>query len=104
MVEHQIKINTLLRHCYPVICRKKHTRQRAHYENMPIQINWKFYHKKKKKKSHKNTYIFHISTQNIDCEYSLERRGGSNEYTHNLWFWAEIRKIIYTPVNPSFAI
>ena len=26
--------------------------------------------------------IFHISAQNIDCEYSLEppRRGGSNEY------------------------
>ena len=22
--------------------------------------------------------------------------------THNLWFLAEIRKIMYTPVNPSF--
>ena len=31
----------------------------------------------------KNSDIFHISTQNIDCEYSLEppRRGGSNEYS-----------------------
>ena len=24
--------------------------------------------------------------------------------THNLCFWAEIRKIMYTPVNPSFTI
>ena len=51
----------------------------------------------------KNSDIFHISDQNIDCEYSLEppRWGGSNEY-HNLCFWAEIRKLMYTPVNPSF--
>ena len=35
-----------------------------------------------------------ISTQNIDCGYSLEppRRGGSNEYPQSM-FWAEIRKI-----------
>ena len=50
-------------------------------------------------------YIFHISTQNIDCGYSLEppRRGGSNEYPQSM-FLAEIRKIMYTPVNPSFTI
>ena len=60
--------------------------------------NWKF--------SLKKSDIFHISAQNIDCGYSLEppRRGGSNEY-HNLCFWAEIKKkIMYTPVNPSFTI
>ena len=30
----------------------------------------------------KNSDIFHISAQNIDCGYSLEppRRGGSNEF------------------------
>ena len=35
----------------------------------------------------KNSDIFHISAQNIDCGYSLDppRRGGSNEY-HNLFF------------------
>ena len=45
------------------------------------------------------------SAQNIDCVYSLEplRRGGSNEY-HNLCFRAEIRKIMYTPIKPSFTI
>ena len=49
--------------------------------------------------------FFHISAQNIDCGYSLEppRRGGSNEYPQFM-FWAEIRKIMYTPVNPSFTI
>ena len=53
----------------------------------------------------KNSDFFHISAQNIDCGYSLEppRRGGSNEYPQSM-FWAEIRKIMYTPVNPSFTI
>ena len=52
----------------------------------------------------KNSVIFHISAQNIDCGYSLEppRRGGSNEY-YNLCF-SRKRKIMYTPVNPSFTI
>ena len=37
--------------------------------------------------------------------YSLEspRRDGSNEYPQSM-FWAEIRKLMYTPVNPSFTI
>ena len=49
--------------------------------------------------------IFHISAQNIDCGYSLEppRRGGSNEYLQSM-FWAEIRRIMYTPVNHSITI
>ena len=53
----------------------------------------------------KNSDIFPISTQNIDCGYSLEphRRGGSNEYQQSM-FRADIRKIMYTPVNPSFTI
>ena len=53
----------------------------------------------------KNSDIFQISAQNIDCGYSLEppRRGGSNEYPQSM-FWAEIRKIMHTPVNPSFTI
>ena len=53
----------------------------------------------------KNSDIFHTFAQNIDCGYSLEppRRGGSNEYPQYM-FWANIRKIMYTPVNPSFTI
>ena len=52
----------------------------------------------------KNSDIFHIPAQNIDWEYSLEppHRGGSNE-NHNLYF-SKIRKLMYTPVNPSFTI
>ena len=59
---------------------------------------WKFEIKKK-------SDIFHISAQNIDCGYSLEppQRGGSNEYPQSM-FWAEMIKIMYTPVNPSFTI
>ena len=53
----------------------------------------------------KNPDIYHISAQNIDCGYSLEppHRGGSNEYPQSM-FRAEIRKIMYTPVNPSFTV
>ena len=44
----------------------------------------------------KNSDNFHISAQNIDCEYSLEppRRGGSNEYPQSM----------FTPVNLTFTI
>ena len=53
----------------------------------------------------KNTDFFHNSAQNIDCGNSLEpqHRGGSNEYLQFM-FWAELRKIMFTPVNPSFTI
>ena len=57
------------------------------YENMPIQIYWKFYHQNNDSFQIKNSYIFHISAQNIDCGYSLEppRRGGSNEYPQSMF-------------------
>ena len=77
------------------------------YENTPIQIYWKFCNQKKERFQikKKSWYFFYISAQNIDCGYSLEppRRGGSNEYPQSM-FWAEIRKIMYTPVNPGFII
>ena len=58
------------------------------YENMPIQTYWKFYHHKKENFRIKNSDIFHISAQNIDCGYPLEppRRGGSNEYPQSMFF------------------
>ena len=51
----------------------------------------------------KNIDIFHISAQNIDCGYSLEppRRGGSNWHPQSM-FLSRNKKIMYTPVNPSF--
>ena len=68
-------------------------------------IYWKFYQQKNENFQIKNSGIFLISAQNIDCGYSLEppRQGSSNEYPQSM-FWAEIRKISYTPVNPSFTI
>ena len=78
----------------------------THYENMPIQIYFRFHLQKLKKISDKTPDIFHVSAQNIDCGYSLEppRRGGSNEYPQSM-FWAEIKKKnnIY-PCIPSFTI
>ena len=72
---------------------------------MPIQIYWKFNHRKNENFPIKNSDIFHINAQNIDCRYSLEplRRAGSNEYLQSM-FWAEIRKIMYTPLNLSSTI
>ena len=63
----------------------------------PIQ---KFYNQKWKF-SDKNSDIFHISVQNIDCGYLLEwpRQGGSKEYPQSMFF-SKIRKIMYIPVNP----
>ena len=52
-----------------------------------------------------NSDIFHISAQSIDCGYTLELLWWVVLMsTHNQCFWAEIRKIMYTPVNPSFTI
>ena len=49
--------------------------------------------------------IFLISAQNKDCGYSLEppQRGGSNEYPQTM-FLSRNKKIMNTPVNPSFTI
>ena len=43
----------------------------VHYENMPFQIYRKFHPKKTENFQIKNSDIFHISAQNIDCGYSL---------------------------------
>ena len=63
-----------------------------------ISKNWTFSDKK-------NSDIFHISAQNIDCGYSLEppRRGGSNEYPQSMFLNRNKKNNVY-PVNPSFTI
>ena len=74
-----------------------------HYESTPIQIYWKFYNQKKKKFQTKNSYIFYISVQNIDCEYTLEppQRGGSNEYPQSMLFQQNMKNNVY-PCKPQF--
>ena len=84
----------------------KQSKGHIHYENTPIQMYWKFYHQKHENFQIKNSDIFHISAQNIDCGYSLEppRWSGSNEYPQSMIWRAEIRKLMYTPLNPSFTV
>ena len=52
---------------------------------------------------YKNSYILHISDQNIDCWYSLEppRRGGSNEYPQNMFLSRNKKNNVY-PCKPQF--
>ena len=58
---------------------------------------------KKEKIQTKNTDIFHISAQNIYCEYSLEppRRGGSNEYPKFMFLSRNKKNNVY-PCKPQF--
>ena len=51
----------------------------------------------------KNSDIFHISAQNIDCGSSLEppRRGGSNEYPQSM-FLIRNKKNNAHPCKPQF--
>ena len=51
----------------------------------------------------KNSAIFHISAQNIDCGYSLEppRRGGSNEYPQSMFLSRNKKNNVY-PCKPQF--
>ena len=51
----------------------------------------------------KNSDIFQISAQNIDCGYSLEphRRGGSNEYTQSIFLSRNKKNNVY-PCKPQF--
>ena len=69
------------------------------YENMPIQIYWKFHLQKLKYFHIKNSNIFHISAQNIDCGYSL--RGGSNENPQSM-FLRRNKKINVYHCKPQF--
>ena len=52
----------------------------------------------------KNSDIFHISAQNIDCGYSLEppRQGGSNECPQSM-FLSRNKKINVYPRKPQFS-
>ena len=71
---------------------------------MMIQIYRKFHLQKLKKKNQiKNTDIFHIPAQNIDCGYSLElpQQGGSNEYPQSMFLSRNKKNNVY-PCKPQF--
>ena len=69
-----------------------------HYENIKSNIMY-ILPPNNEKFQIKNSYIFHIFAQNIDCGYSLESpRGGSNEYPQSM-FLSRNEKM-HNPVNP----
>ena len=70
------------------------TRLFKYIENFTSK-NWKF--------SDKNSDIFHIYAQNIDCGYSLEppRRDGSNEYPQSMFLCRNKKNNLY-PCKPQF--
>ena len=74
-----------------------------HYENTPIQIYRKFHLQKTENFLIKNSDIFQVSAQNIDCGYSLEppRRGGSNEYPQSMFLSTNMKNNVY-PCKPQF--
>ena len=53
--------------------------------------------------SDKNSDIFHISAQNIDCGYSLgpPLRGSSNQYQQSMFLSRNMKNIVY-PCKPQF--
>ena len=59
---------------------------------------WEFYHQKMETFRWKKIGTFHISAQNIDCEYSLEppRRDGSIEYPHSMFFSRKKKISVYS--------
>ena len=77
-----------------------------HTTSIRKHSNIQKFHHQKLKVSDKNSDIFHISDQNIDCGYSLETpcRGSSYEYPQSMFLSRNIMYIMYTPVNPSFTI
>ena len=72
-----------------------------HYENMPIQIYWNFFPPKNENFQIKILIFFNISAQNIDCGYSLEPRGGSNEYPQSMFLSRNKKNNVY-PCQPQF--
>ena len=70
------------------------TRLFKYIENFTIK-NWKF--------SDKNSDVFHISAQNIDCGYLLEppQQGSSNEYPQSMFLSRNKKNNVY-PCKPQF--
>ena len=54
----------------------------------------------------KNSDIFHISAQNMDCGYSLEppRRCGSNEYPQSMFLSRNKKNNVYSYKPPFYYI
>ena len=73
------------------------------YENTPIFKDIETFTIKREHFQIKNSDIFHISAQNIDCGYSLEPpwQGGSNEYPQSMFLSRNKKNNVY-PCKPQF--
>ena len=92
------------RTCQKIRCLTLRTRcYLFHYENTPIQLYRKFRLQKNENFQIKNSDIFYISAQNIDCGYLLEppRQGGSNEYPQSMFLSKNKKNNVY-PCKPQF--
>ena len=58
---------------------------------------------KKLKFSDNSSDIYRISAQTLDCGYTLEPRGGSNEYPQSMILSRNKKNNVY-PCKPSFTI
>ena len=75
-----------------------------YYEKTPIQIYRKFHPQKTENFQIKNSDIFYISAQNINCRYSLEPPswGCSSENPQSMLLIRNKKNNVYpSPVNPS---
>ena len=91
-----VSLNRLYCFKWPTVlkCIITKTRLFRYVENFTAK-NWKILDK--------NSYIFHISAQNIDCGYPLEppQGGGSNEYPQSIFFSRNKKNNVY-PCKPTF--
>ena len=80
-----------------IVCHKKYSLRKHAYSKI-----YKISPPKTENFQVKNSDIFHISAQNIDCGYSLEppRRGGSNEYPQSMFLSRNNKNNVY-PCKPQ---
>ena len=82
---------------------KRSTAHAYQYENTPFQIYRKISPPKTENFQIKNSEIFQISAQNLDCGYSLEspRQGGSDENQQYMFLSRNKKNNVY-PSKPQF--
>ena len=97
-----IAITTITTIIIIIIINKNKIEISVHYDNTPIHLYLKFHHQKLKAFRQKSG-VFHISAQNIDCEYLLKppRRGGFNKYAQSI-FLSKTKKNNVYPCKPHF--
>ena len=95
---YQAGFPTCLQFTEPILCRRTpYVLIIAHITKTRLFKYIENFTSKTEKFQIKKSNIFHISAQNIDCEYSLEppRRGGSNEYPQSMFLSRNKKNNVY---------